>query len=306
MVSSGLLRRVALVRTDVSEEPGASFIWVTKIGARGTTQAATSNRRNNPEDTILHSHRRENLKSYTEWLHNLWPIERYSAPQSQLVSYILRSTLRNCFQLSGSQFLHVRKGVGSQNHWILDFVHRLEFCIKANDVSGTGSLSVLRWREGDTYCAGSHRRSSRQSQWLLGRSNQRRAWSCPHGMGKAETSFTRNIDTSWLWFVGFTIRLLYPLRENNPSVLNIFWDVTPWGLVDMYVILWIWGQKVFLKRWYLSTKLHGSTCLKTVPFSASIWKLRTLPILCAFCVGGLLSYRSTEAPWDRIKKRNFL
>jgi hypothetical protein len=38
MVSYGLLRRVALVRTDVSEEPGASF--------------------------ILHSHRRENLKSY--------------------------------------------------------------------------------------------------------------------------------------------------------------------------------------------------------------------------------------------------
>jgi hypothetical protein len=43
MVSS--LRRVALVRTDVSEEPGASFIRVTKIGALGTTQAATSNRR---------------------------------------------------------------------------------------------------------------------------------------------------------------------------------------------------------------------------------------------------------------------
>jgi hypothetical protein len=31
IVSSGLLRRVALVRTDVSEEPGASFIRVTKI-----------------------------------------------------------------------------------------------------------------------------------------------------------------------------------------------------------------------------------------------------------------------------------
>jgi hypothetical protein len=38
MVSSGLLRRVALVRTDVSEEPGASFIRVTKIAALGTTQ----------------------------------------------------------------------------------------------------------------------------------------------------------------------------------------------------------------------------------------------------------------------------
>jgi hypothetical protein len=66
MVSSGLLRRVALVRTDVSEEPGASFIWVTTIGELGTTQAATSNRRNNPENTIRHSHRRENLKSYIE------------------------------------------------------------------------------------------------------------------------------------------------------------------------------------------------------------------------------------------------
>jgi hypothetical protein len=87
MVSSGLLRRVALVRTDVLEEPGASFIRVTKSGELGTTQAATGNRRtlqrtfvvpgssetlvltratqrNNPEDTILHSHRRENLKSY--------------------------------------------------------------------------------------------------------------------------------------------------------------------------------------------------------------------------------------------------
>jgi hypothetical protein len=73
MVSSGLLRRVALVGTDVSEEPGASFTRVTKIGELGTTQATTSNRRtqrrnttrrNNPEDTILHSHRREKLKSY--------------------------------------------------------------------------------------------------------------------------------------------------------------------------------------------------------------------------------------------------
>jgi hypothetical protein len=45
MVSSGLLGRVALVRQDVSEEPGASFIMVTKIDELGTTQAATSNRR---------------------------------------------------------------------------------------------------------------------------------------------------------------------------------------------------------------------------------------------------------------------
>jgi hypothetical protein len=40
-----MLRRVALVRTDVSEELTASFIRVTIIGGLGTTLAVTSNRR---------------------------------------------------------------------------------------------------------------------------------------------------------------------------------------------------------------------------------------------------------------------
>jgi hypothetical protein len=44
MVPSGMLRRVALVRTDVSEERSASFIRVT-IGELGTTLAVTRNRR---------------------------------------------------------------------------------------------------------------------------------------------------------------------------------------------------------------------------------------------------------------------
>jgi hypothetical protein len=40
-----MLRRVALVRTDVSEERSASIIRVTRIGELGTTLAVTSNRR---------------------------------------------------------------------------------------------------------------------------------------------------------------------------------------------------------------------------------------------------------------------
>jgi hypothetical protein len=66
-----MLRRVPLVRTDVSEERSASFIRVNRIGELGTTLALTSNRLRLlgsyiPEDDILQSHRRENLKSYTE------------------------------------------------------------------------------------------------------------------------------------------------------------------------------------------------------------------------------------------------
>jgi hypothetical protein len=43
MASSGILRRVALVRIDVSEEPSASIIRVTRI-CKLETLAVTSNR----------------------------------------------------------------------------------------------------------------------------------------------------------------------------------------------------------------------------------------------------------------------
>jgi hypothetical protein len=99
MAYFGMLRCVALVRTDVSEEPSPSIIRLRKVDELGTTLAVTTNRllvmanvvpssptlaslmmealssfemsdltratrRNIPEDAILHSHRRENLKPH--------------------------------------------------------------------------------------------------------------------------------------------------------------------------------------------------------------------------------------------------
>jgi hypothetical protein len=129
MVSSGMLRLVALVRADVSEEHITSNIRLTRIEL-GRMLAVTSNRypqrvqllktanvipsspilvtlmmeeicstetsfltrptrRNIPEDGILHSHSRENLKSYVAL--TVWAMERrsnMSPVKYELVCYI--------------------------------------------------------------------------------------------------------------------------------------------------------------------------------------------------------------------------
>jgi hypothetical protein len=77
MPSSGMLRRVAPIRTDYSEGCSAlvtannvpnSPIFVTlimeAIRSTETSVLTGSTRRSIPDDGILHSHRRENFKSY--------------------------------------------------------------------------------------------------------------------------------------------------------------------------------------------------------------------------------------------------
>jgi hypothetical protein len=54
-----MLRRVALVRTEDSEELSASFIRVTRIGELGTTLAVTSNRRTLRRNALVFLHHRQ-------------------------------------------------------------------------------------------------------------------------------------------------------------------------------------------------------------------------------------------------------
>jgi hypothetical protein len=112
MASSGMLRRVALVGTDVSEKLSASFIRVIRIGELGTTLALTSSpilvtlmkealsfsetsvrtratRRNIPKDVILQVFTSSNFATiFTEHL-TLTPSERqalvFMSPSDRVV-----------------------------------------------------------------------------------------------------------------------------------------------------------------------------------------------------------------------------
>jgi hypothetical protein len=90
-----MLRRVALVRTDVSEELSASFIKVTRIGEPGTTLAVTSNRHTQRRNTkisaciLLRCNSRWQSKDYT-WTSTLKGI------------IIVLNTIRLCLLSSAS------------------------------------------------------------------------------------------------------------------------------------------------------------------------------------------------------------
>jgi hypothetical protein len=133
MPYSGMLRHVALERTDVSEEFSTSFIRVTRIveflgsvrrllvtasvvpslpifvalmkGALSFSETSVLTRAtqcNIPEDAILHSHRRENLKSYILQTVGKFPWKGIGSFQGRCLSRTIqeqnesRYVIRNC------------------------------------------------------------------------------------------------------------------------------------------------------------------------------------------------------------------
>jgi hypothetical protein len=118
MASSEMLRRTALVRTDVSGELRASIIRVTRIGELGTALGVTSNRnkpgalgssemsvltratrRNIPEDGILHSTavKTSNLtRKFLSSLNSLCSKSYWPVGNGNYCKYI-RKQRRHCF-----------------------------------------------------------------------------------------------------------------------------------------------------------------------------------------------------------------
>jgi hypothetical protein len=107
MASYGMLRRVALVRTDVSVELSVSIFKVTRIGELGTTLAVTSNRLtlSSSETSVLTRATRRNIQ-----VDGILHCENLSLNKrtlsTNLIAYILSTT--NRFEPQQSSPVYVR------------------------------------------------------------------------------------------------------------------------------------------------------------------------------------------------------
>jgi hypothetical protein len=127
-MSSGKLRRVALVRTDVSEELSASFIrvqknqWTRNKTSCGYQVLTRATWRNIPEDAIFHSHRRENFKSN----------KLRTVLHSAYFSFPLRPTIYECRSLTSSMHLHgvvlVTHNFTFYRHHVFESLRVLKIC----------------------------------------------------------------------------------------------------------------------------------------------------------------------------------
>jgi hypothetical protein len=115
MTFSGMLRRVALVRTDVPEELNAPIIRETRIGELGTTLAVTSNRRAANvvlSSPILITLMMEALSSSETSV--LTRATRRNIPEDAILHFLNTSSiLKHCFDSQCASRRQSRRSTGS-------------------------------------------------------------------------------------------------------------------------------------------------------------------------------------------------
>jgi hypothetical protein len=140
MSSSGMLRRLALVRTDASEELSASIIKEARIGELGTTLALISNRRT--------------LKSYILFIQHIKSSFRFLTVISSPLKF--HYYFVQIWTRTYKAFNNILKTSddGGQRSECLSFWHfSIVFLLSATEhsVLWTESVDHLRWRMRNIY-----------------------------------------------------------------------------------------------------------------------------------------------------------